>query len=136
MTGENCLLGLGGSYAKNYDATCELHGRFDVWVTQNDELLISDMGFPSAEPKQCLALGVNLGLARRVAREKSQQLGTKVITTQRRCFQCASFFWFSEHRASSGLVEIGQGYLCPRCMRERIDETVKKKLGVMRYWCG
>jgi hypothetical protein len=135
-TGVKCLLGLAGSSSKNEEGDCELHGKFDVWVTQTDELLISDMGFPSSEPKQCLALGVNYAVASKISNEKSKQLGTRVHTTERRCFRCARRFWISDHRNSPGLQEIGQSYLCPICIREKADANVARKVGVLRYWCG
>ncbi len=135
-TGGKCLLGSNGSSAKNSDGECELHGGFDIWITHDNRLLISDMGFPSLEPKQCLALGINQALARRIAVDKSPQLGTTVLTTQRRCFRCARLYWISEHQDYSGSVQVGRAYFCPNCMAEKIDEVTAKRLGTLRYWCG
>lgn len=135
-TGGRCLLGFRGSSARNSDRECELHGKFDVWVMQDNNLLISDMGFPSAEPRQSLALGVDQDLAKSVAKDKSRQLRTNVITSQRRCFQCAKLFWISEHYDSSNLASIERGYLCPLCIRHKISNFTAKKLGLLSYWCG
>jgi len=135
-TGGRCLLGAVGSSAKNSEGGCELHGRFDVWIAQTDDLLISDMGFPPDEPKQCLALGVNRVLASWIASQKSQELRTRVLTTERKCFRCGGVFWMSEHRDFSGLAKTGQAYLCPACIPEEVDDITEKKLGVLRYWCG
>lgn len=135
-TGGECLLGLSGQSAKNTDMQCGLHGNFDVWVTQNDDLLISDMQFPSSEPKQCLALGVSLRLARKVARERAQKPGARILTTKRRCYRCGKSFWISQHRNSSGLFQSARGYLCPICIHGKIGGSIAKRLGVLRDWCG
>lgn len=134
-TSGKCLLGLRGAFANNRDGECELQGGFDVWVTQTNELFITDMGFPSEEPKQCLALGVNETLARRIAGEKAQDFHTSVATTERRCLRCQQLYWVSEHKPVSGLREIGHGYLCPHCMLEG-NGDVKRRIGVLQYWCG
>ena len=131
-----CLLGSRGSFASNTDRECELHGKFDVWAMQDNTLLISDMGFPSGEPKQCLALGVSQDLAKGIAEEHSRQFRTDVVTTQRRCFQCAKLFWISEHCDSSNLASIERGYLCPLCIRQEVSNFTSTKLGLLRYWCG
>lgn len=135
-TSKECLLGLRGSSVSNYDGECPLHGEFDVWVTQDDDLLISDIGSPSDEPKQCLALGISRTLAEEIAHNRSVQLGTEVLTTQRRCLACGRLFWMTEHKWSSGLAERGHGHLCPSCVGKGVDELVVKELGSLRYWCG
>jgi len=135
-TGGKCLLGLNGASAKNRDGGCELHGKFDVWLTHKNDLLITDTGFPSDEPKQCFALGVHLTLARQIAANKMRQLRTSVITTERRCFKCQERYWVSEHRRPAGLLEIGIGYLCPDCIGESKSVDVEQRLGVLQYWCG
>ena len=135
-TGEECLLGLRGTSASNEASDCELHGRFDVWVTQNNELLVTDMGFPAEEPKQCLALGINETLARKIAEDRAKQSQSQITTTQRRCFNCRMPYWISEHEYSSGLRKIGQGYLCPNCINDGGKADLEKKLGILRYWCG
>jgi hypothetical protein len=136
VTGGKCLLGSKGRAARNSDGVCELHGRYDVWLTQHDDLLVSDMGFPSAEPKQCLALGVNRTLAMQISDKKSRELGTGLLTTQRRCLRCARTYWMSEHSEPEGLIVTGQSYLCPLCVRERASELLASRLDMQRYWCG
>lgn len=135
-TGGRCLLGLQGASAKNHDGGCELHGKFDVWLNQQNGLLITDLGFPSEEPKQCLALGINENLARKIAEDRARQLGSSVVTTERRCFKCEKNYWISEHADLSGFQEIGRGCLCPRCINAKGDQGLEEKLGVLRYWCG
>lgn len=135
-TGAKCLLGAKGASVKNNAGECELHGKFDVWVMQDDRLIVSDLGFPSDEPKQSLALGINNKLATQIAQEKSRQLGTSVLTTQRGCFGCSTRFWMSEHEALSGAAETGKGYLCPACIGLETEGSMAKKLGILGYWCG
>jgi hypothetical protein len=117
-TGEKCLLGSLGMYAKNQDGECELHGGFDVWLTERNELLITDLGFPSEEPKQCLALGVNETLARKITVGRAQKLRTSILTTQRTCFKCGKQYWSSEHTTEEGLREVGKSKFCPHCISE------------------
>ena len=57
VTGRQCLLGT--SYEA--DRECALQGNFDVWITYDDRILISDIGSPSPEPKRSVALGVENG---------------------------------------------------------------------------
>lgn len=135
-TGGKCLLGVRGVSARNQDGECELHGRFDVWVTETNELFITDMGFPSEEPKQCLALAVNETLARKIAEEVAKRLQTSVKTTERRCMMCQNLYWTSGHEPAPGLCDVGQGYLCPSCILENSNVEAKKQLGVLQYWCG
>jgi hypothetical protein len=135
-TGKKCLLGQSGSTASNYEGKCALHGAFDVWITQQDDLLISDFGGPSEEPKQSLALGVNRTLAEGIAHSRSTQVGIRVLTTQRRCLICKKPFWISEHENSEGLTKVGRSHLCPRCVGKEPDRLLQEKLGSLRYWCG
>jgi len=135
-TGRRCLLGQEGALAKNDDRKCVLHGKYDVWVMQDNGLLISDLGFPSEEPKQCLALGVNEGLARQITSERSRQLGTMVLTTERRCLRCGTRFWYSDHEIGRRQAETGRGYFCPDCLSHETEETITRKLGNLGYWCG
>jgi hypothetical protein len=120
----------------NDSLECELHGKYDIWVMQDGKVLVTDLGFPSDEPKQCLALGVSQELATGIADEKSQQLGTAVITTQRRCLRCRALFWISEHGASSSALQTAKGYFCPTCARQETQESVTKELGILGCWCG
>jgi len=129
-------LGADGATAKNADEECELHGNFDVWLTQHDDLLITDMGFPSEEPKQCLALGVNESVAQRIALEKSRQLRSLLTTTKRRCIRCGFLYWISQHARPSGLGEMGHAYFCPTCIGWVVDQEMERRLGAQRYWCG
>lgn len=134
-TGGKCLLGSRGVVARNQDRECELHGGFDVWLTQRNDLLISDLGCPSEEPKQCLALGVNEALARRISQARAQELRTSVLTTQRSCFKCHRQYWTSEHEKEAGLREVGNSRFCPHCLPERNDGDMEM-LGAQQYWCG
>jgi hypothetical protein len=134
-TGGKCLLGSRGMYAKNQDGECELQGGFDVWLTERNELLITDLGFPSEEPKQCLALGVNEALARRISQARADELRTSVLTTQRTCIMCRRQYWSSEHTREEGLREVGKSRFCPNCMSERKGRDLEK-LGAQEYWCG
>ena len=134
-TGGKCALGAKGASVKNEALECELHGKYDVWVLQDDNLLVTDLGFPSEEPKQCLALGINQRLAARIAAEKSEKLGRAVLTTQHRCFQCGSRFWMSEHDASE-TPEPGKRYFCPTCMRQESKQRIEERLGLRSSWCG
>jgi len=135
-TDGRCLLGLEGSSAKNDDRKCVLHGRFDVWVMQDDRLLISDLGFPSEEPKQCLALGINEQLARQIGGERSQQIGITFLTTERKCLGCEKKFWYSDHELSTKQAQTGRGYLCPNCLSHETEDDLTRKLGYLGYWCG
>ena len=135
-TGGKCILGARGASVKNNALECDLQGRYDVWLLQDGKLLVTDLGFPSEEPKQCLALGVNQRLAARIAGEKSQKLGTPVLTTQHKCFQCGTRFWMSQHDGSPGAPETGKGYFCPTCIRQETERSVTGRLGILGYWCG
>jgi len=135
-TGGKCILGAEGALVKNDSLACELHGKFDVWVMQDDRLLVSDLGIPSDEPKQCLALGINRKLATQIASEKSKRFGTSVVTTRRKCLCCGVPYWMSEHDSSAGIVETGRGYFCPSCIGQQTEESLAKKLGILGYWCG
>ena len=136
VTGEKCSLGLRGASAKNADGECELHGSFDVWLTQRNDLLITDMGFPAEEPKQCLALGINESLARGIASEKAKRLGGAVLTSQRRCIRCGTQYWMTQYRDSRGVLETGHANFCPNCRAFGTDEEMERRLGAQRYWCG
>ena len=135
VTGGKCTLGAMGASVRNEALECELHGRYDVWVLQDDRLLVTDLGFPSEEPKQCLALGINQELAARIAAEKSQRLETTVLTTQHRCFQCGSNFWMSEHDTSV-TPEPGKRYFCPKCMHHESRRSIEERIGLQSSWCG
>jgi hypothetical protein len=135
-TSGKCSLGSRGALAKNDALECDLQGKFDVWVMQDDRLLVTDLGFPSDEPKQCLALGINEKLATQIARGKARQLECVVLTTQRKCLRCDTKFWISEHVGFSYAAQTAKAYLCPKCIRQETEESVARKLGDLRYWCG
>ena len=136
ITGEKCFLGSRGAEAKNADGECELHGKFDVWLTQENNLILTDMGFPAEEPKQCFALGVKEGVAREIACKRAEQFGTKVLTTERRCVKCGDHYWMSQYGEPTGLLEIGRANFCPACRNFGIDEEMERRLGAQKYWCG
>lgn len=135
-TGDKCVLGEKGASAKNVDRECPLHGKFDVWVMKDNRLLISDLGPPSEEPKQCLPLGVRQDLAKQIAGEKSRELGAMVLTTERRCLGCGRLFWYSDHENSPRQAETGRGYFCSDCLGHETEEAIATKLGNLGYWCG
>lgn len=135
VTRGRCQLGQAGSSARNGDERCELHGQFDVWLNQDNTVLISDMGFPSDEPKQCLALGINRTLAEQIAEKKACELRTKIETTEHACIRCGKPFWTSRHDQTSGLAKTGQSYLCPDCIDKK-NEGAERRLGDLQYWCG
>jgi hypothetical protein len=135
-TGGKCILGAEGALVKNDSLVCELQGKFDVWVMQDDRLLVSDLGIPSDEPKQCLALGINRKLASQIANQKSKRFGRSVISTQRKCLSCGGSYWMSEHDYSAGNAETGRGYFCPSCIGQQTEESLAKRLGILGYWCG
>lgn len=135
-TADKCLLGEKGELARNQDRECPLHGEFDVWLLQDDRVLISDMGFPSEEPKQCLALGINEELATQIAQNKSRKLGTSMLTSERKCLRCGRSYWYSRHEASAAHAQIGKGYFCPGCISGESEQALSTKLGRLGYWCG
>lgn len=136
LFGERCLLGERGANAKNSDEECEFHGKFDVWLTQQDDLLITDMGLPSEEPKRCLALGVRESIARTISVEESRKLATQILTSKRCCVQCGILYWISNHHRSSSLLETGLNSFCPDCINRLTDQERESRLGAQRYWCG
>jgi hypothetical protein len=135
ITGEKCLLGPRGVTAKNSGGECEMHGRFDVWLTEENNLFISDMGTPAEEPKRCFALGVNVRLALDIATAKAKQFGTHVLTSQRTCIKCGAGYWMTDYGDSAGLLETAHSHLCPNCRATQVDADVER-LGTQRYWCG
>jgi hypothetical protein len=136
LFGGRCVLGERGAAAKNSEGECEFHGEFDVWLTEQNDLLITDMGLPSDEPKRCLALGVRENVARTIAMNESRKLGTKIMTSKRRCIRCGTVYWISHHNRSSGLLETGLNNFCPECINRLTDQERERRLGAQRYWCG
>jgi len=135
INGRSCILGPRGATARNEDRQCQLHGDFDVWITQGT-LLITDLGFPPEEPVQSIALGVNETVAMQVVEEKSMQLGIPLTTSKRRCMQCGKLYWVSRHTRTYGLARRGYVTFCPDCLGRLDRSTVESKLGENRYWCG
>jgi len=135
VNGRNCILGAYGATARNDDRECELHGGFDVWVAQGN-LLVTDLGFPPDEPVQSIALGVNEIVAMEVASEKSKQMGIPLTTSKRKCIQCGSSYWVSQHLRVSGLARRGYVIFCPSCLDHVNHPDEESKLGQNRHWCG
>lgn len=135
VNGRSCLLGSHGAAAKNEDRECGLHGRFDVWTVQGS-ILVTDLGFPPDEPIQSLALGVNETVAMQTASEKSRQIGLPLTTSKRKCIQCGSMYWVSEHLRTTGLSRRGFVTFCPSCLGRVSHAEVESKLGENRHWCG
>jgi hypothetical protein len=135
-TGQECLLGVKGASVRNDTLECRLHGKFDVWVMQDGKILVSDLGIPSDEPKECVALGINPTLAVEIGRRRAKHLGTLVQTTERKCHRCGSLFWMSEHDSSSGAAKTGRGYFCPKCIPQETEATMARELGILGHWCG
>jgi hypothetical protein len=135
VNGKKCILGPRGASARNEDHECELHGNFDVWLLR-DSLLVTDLGFPSDEPIQSLALGVNEIVATRIASQKSKLTGTHVTTSRRSCIRCGALYWTSEHARTSGLTRRGYATFCPRCLSHIDNLEAERRLGEQRHWCG
>ncbi len=128
VTSRKCLLGgLHGS-----GRPCGLQGEFDVWVTLDDKLLVSDIGPPSPEPKRSVALGVRGNLACRIAECMAVKNSTQVITTQQKCRRCGSRYWITDHHRTS--ARLGRRYFCPNCIGRLSDQN--GELDVTEYWCG
>ena len=136
VTSDKCLLRERGELARNQDRECPLHGGFDVWLMQDDRILVSDLGFPSEEPKQCLALGINEQLATQIAQDKSRKSKTIIQTSQRKCLRCGRSYWYSLHEGAAGHVQIEKGYFCPDCVSTENGESLTDSLGRLGYWCG
>jgi len=135
VNGKLCILGSRGALAKNEDHECELHGPFDVWVTDG-KLLVTDLGSPTEEPIQTIALGVNEPLALKIASEKSTLMRIPLITSQRKCLHCGATYWVSQHTHSSGLTKRAYVTFCPECVQRLPASSVENKLRENCYWCG
>jgi len=130
VTGRACLLGT----AHELNRECALQGNFDVWITSDDKILISDIGSPSPEPKRSVALGVGKGVADEIAMLAAWKSSGEIITTQQRCRQCGDSYWITEHESSS-FARIGRRYFCPKCIA-RIDRSRVGEVDAPDYWCG
>jgi hypothetical protein len=129
VTGRGCLLG--DTYDVNRE--CAIRGNFDVWVTCDDKILISDIGSPSPEPKRSVALGVGKRVAEEIALVTARNNSGEIVTTQQRCRQCREMYWITEHESS--LTRLGRRHFCPRCM-EKIDGSSVGEFDLPNYWCG
>jgi hypothetical protein len=128
-TRQRCLLGTTSLTM----AECALRGAFDVWIMQNDDILLSDIGPPSPEPKRSVALGVRRPLAGRLALEAARTMGTRIITTQVRCRRCGGYYWISDHDDSMNASSAGRRYFCSHCIGV-VYEMSGSMVG--EYWCG
>lgn len=135
VNGRKCILGNRGATARNGDRECELHGDFDVWITQGN-LLVTDLGFPPEEPAQSIALGVNEAIATQVASEKSKQMGISQMTSKRKCTQCGELYWVSQHVRTSGMARRGYVIFCPDCLGRVDHADIERTLGENHHWCG
>ena len=135
VDGRSCILGSRGAAARNEDHECELHGGFDVWVTEG-KVMVTDLGFPPEEPVQSIALGVNETVAMATASEKSKQMGIPTTTSKRECIRCGAYYWVSHHARVPGLTRRGFVTFCPDCLSRLDHLDAESKLGENRYWCG
>jgi ferredoxin len=135
VNGRKCILGARGAIARNEDYECELHGGFDVWVTDHN-LLVTDLGFPAEEPIQSLALRVNEEAAMAIALVKSDELTLPLTTSKRKCIRCGELYWMSSHVRSPGLIQNGCARVCPKCLGDVEGLEMERRLGEQRYWCG
>ena len=126
-TGQRCLLG--AVYQPNQ--LCDLQGSFDVWITQDDNILLSDMGPPSPEPKRSVALGVEKELAIRIAQKTAGKMLCKIFTSQQICHQCGRSYWISQHELE-GSPRLGRRHFCPKCIPTTDEKTAK----ILNFWCG
>lgn len=142
-----CLLGTRGNEARNEDRECSRHGPFDVWRTEEDLILISDLGGPYEGVKDCYGLGISLQEATKVAQNQAQGLRTKIVTTERRCRKCGTRFWSRGGFAEGGTHGRAAGYFCPSCLEltpeAELDEYWKEIGSTqdtshidLSDWCG
>ena len=130
VTGNECLLG--ASYDLNHE--CAIRGSFDVWITCDDKVLISDIGSPSPEPKRSVALGVGKRVADEIALLIARKNSGEIITTQQTCHECGRQYWISEHESST-VTRLGRRHFCPRCI-EKFDGNRIEEFDIPEYWCG
>lgn len=124
---KKCLLGAAYEPGRN----CSLQGDFDVWVTHNCTILISDIGPPSPEPKRGIALGVKREVAYSIAKKSLIRNRVALLTTQRVCQHCRNSYWISDHELND--ARTGRRYLCPQCISTSIND---RTVGFQQYWCG
>jgi len=147
VDGEPCLLGLHGSEARNEHRECVRHGPFDVWRTQEDSILVSDLGGPLGGVKDCYALGVSLEEARKTAQTISRNTGAKIVTTERTCGKCGAGFWPRADSVKCDTLSRLTGYFCSSCARfsdeaelderlREVDEAQDMGHIDLSAWCG
>ncbi len=129
MTHRECLLG----FSHELDRDCAIQGSFDVWVTWEDKILISDIGSPSPEPKRSIALGVDKRVADEVAEFIARKDSLKIVTTQQTCTLCGKLYWLTEHEAS--VARLGRRRFCPACIL-KAEGSGGGTFDVPDYWCG
>ena len=111
---------------------CGLRGAFDVWIRLDNAILLSDIGPPSPEAKQLVALGVTKELAGKLALETARSTKSRIVTTQLTCRHCGGHYWITDHD-SMDTPKTGRRTLCPHCV---------KSIGMVTgpiadaYWCG
>jgi len=113
---------------KNERNECMRHGPFDVWRTQEDSVLISDLGVPYDGVKDCHALGVSLEEVTKIVRALSQNSQVRIITTERACKKCGARFWPRANRLGSDVRGPVRDHFCDSCARLRSGSEL------MKYW--
>ena len=147
VDGRPCLLGLQGSKARNEHGECVRHGHFDVWRTQEDSILVSDLGGPLGGVKDCHALKISLEEARRTAQTVSRNSGAKILTTERTCSKCRERYWPRAESVRRFTPSRLTGYFCPSCARisdeteldeclREVDEAQDMRHVDLSAWCG
>jgi hypothetical protein len=129
-TRQKCILG--PIYQSNQ--LCHLQGRFDVWITHDDNVLLSDIGPPSPEPKRSVALGVKKELAISIARTTAREMNCGIFTSRQICHQCGRSYWISEHESEPAPM-LGRRHFCPQCIL-KVDQKSSVTKGGLNYWCG
>jgi hypothetical protein len=133
-----CLLGSRGSEARNQDRKCPKQGRFDVWRTREDSILISDLGGPYEGVKDCYGLGISLREASRVAQDHASLLAAEIVTTQRKCGKCGVVFWPRAGLIGDSRLHRGASHFCASCMKlasEAGFEEYRRQV-CLDEWCG
>lgn len=129
-TRQKCILGP----VHQPNQLCHLQGCFDVWITQDDNILLSDMGPPSPEPKRSMALGVEKELAISIAQAAAREMACRIFTSKQICHQCGRSYWISEHE-SEGTPRLGRRHFCPKCILT-VDQKTSATKAELNYWCG
>ena len=128
-TRQKCILG--PVYQRNQ--LCQFQGCFDVWITQDDNILLSDIGPPSPEPKRSVALGVRKELAMRIAQATARELDCRIFTSEQICHQCGGSYWISAHELEAS-PRLGRRHFCPKCI-VTFNQKIPNK-AELSYWCG